>query len=74
MVRRFAFGWGFGSVAALCAVWCGSAQAETAPEILSTFNLVTEGNATTESDIEGSAVVGGNLTGSTFFNNNAPSS
>src|SRR5271154_1800308 len=61
MVRRFAFGWGVRSVAALCAVWCGSAQAETAAEILSTFNLVTEGNATTASDIEGSTVVGGDL-------------
>jgi choice-of-anchor A domain-containing protein len=72
MVRRFAFGWGVGSVAALCAVWCGSAQAETAAEILSTFNLVTEGNATTGSDIEGSTVVGGNLSGATFFGNNTP--
>ena len=72
MVRRFAFGWGLGSVAALCAVWCGSAQAETAAEILSTFNLVTEGNVTTGSDIEGSTVVGGNLSGATFFGNNTP--
>jgi len=72
MVRRFAFGWGVGSVAALCAVWCGSAQAETAAEILSTFNLVTEGNATTGSDIEGSTVVGGDLSGATFFGNNTP--
>jgi choice-of-anchor A domain-containing protein len=59
-------------VAALCAVWCGSAQAETAAEILSTFNLVTEGNATTGSDIEGSTVVGGDLSGATFFGNNTP--
>ena len=51
---------------------CGSAQAETAAEILSTFNLVTEGNATTGSDIEGSTVVGGDLSGATFFGNNAP--
>ena len=72
MVRRFAFGWGVGSVAALCAVWCGSAQAETAAEILSTYNLVTEGNATTGSDIEGSTVVGGDLSGATFFGNNTP--
>jgi choice-of-anchor A domain-containing protein len=72
MVKRFAFGWGVGSVAALCAVWCGSAQAETAAEILSTFNLVTEGNATTGSDIEGSTVVGGDLSGATFFGNNTP--
>ena len=72
MVGRFAFGWGVGAVAALCAVWCGSAQAETAAEILSTFNLVTEGNATTGSDIEGSTVVGGDLSGATFFGNNTP--
>jgi choice-of-anchor A domain-containing protein len=43
-------------------------------DILSTFNLVTTGDVATHSDIEGSAVVGGNLTGSTFFNNNVPPS
>ncbi len=44
----------------------------TAAEILSSFNLVTNGNVTTQSDIEGSAVIGGNLYGATFFNSNAP--
>lgn len=37
--------------------------------ILSTYNLVTKGNVTTTSDIEGSAAIGGNLNGSTIFNN-----
>jgi len=46
----------------------------TAAQILSTFNLVTAGNVTTNSDVEGSAIIGGNLTGATFFNNNAPNS
>ena len=71
MVERSAFGLGLGPMAALCAVWCGSAQADplTAEEILQGYNLVTNGNALTTSDIEGSAVIGGNFTGATIFNN-----
>jgi choice-of-anchor A domain-containing protein len=47
----------------------GSAQAAspTAKDILSSFNLVTTGNVSTQSDIVGDAVVGGNLSGATFF-------
>ena len=44
----------------------------TADDILKEFNLVTGGNVTTGSDIEGSAVIGGVLQGATFFNNNVP--
>jgi choice-of-anchor A domain-containing protein len=44
----------------------------SAAQILDTFNLVTTGDVSTNSDIEGSAVIGGNLSASTFFNNNAP--
>ena len=40
-----------------------------AESILSAYNLVTKGNVTTTSDIEGSAAIGGNLNGSTIFNN-----
>jgi choice-of-anchor A domain-containing protein len=49
----------------------GTAQATalTAQQILSSFNLVSSGNVTTNSDIEGSTIVGGNLNGATFFNN-----
>jgi hypothetical protein len=73
MVKRSVLGWGVGSAVALSALWCGSALAgPTAEEILSTYNLVTEGNATTGSDIEGSTVVGGDLSGATFFGNNTP--
>jgi choice-of-anchor A domain-containing protein len=70
MVKRFAFGWGLGSIAAVCAVWSGSAQADplTAKEILQDYNLVTNGNALTTSDIEGSAAIGGNFSGATIFN------
>ena len=68
MVKRFAFGWGLGSIAAVCAVWSGSAQADplTAKEILQDYNLVTNGNALTTSDIEGSAAIGGNFSGATI--------
>ena len=56
----------------------GSAQAAslTAKDILSSFNLVTTGNVSTSSDIVGDAVVGGNLSGATFFGggSNVPSS
>ncbi len=50
----------------------GASQAAppTATQILDQFNLITSGNASTNSDIEGAAVIGGTLSGSaTFFNN-----
>ena len=48
----------------------------TAKDILSNFNLVTTGNVSTQSDIVGNAVVGGDLSGATFFGggSNVPSS
>jgi choice-of-anchor A domain-containing protein len=52
------------------------AEAMTAEDILSSFNLVTTGNVSTQSDIVGDAVVGGDLSGATFFGggSNIPSS
>jgi choice-of-anchor A domain-containing protein len=55
-------------------VLAGVAQASagtlTATDILKQFNVVTTGNLSTNSDIEGRTVVGGNLTGgATFYNN-----
>jgi choice-of-anchor A domain-containing protein len=47
-------------------------MSESAGAILSQFNLIAEGNVNTPDDIEGSAIVGGPLTGATFFNNNVP--
>jgi choice-of-anchor A domain-containing protein len=44
----------------------------TASQILANYNIVTRGNATTSSDIEGSAVIGGNFNGATMFGNHAP--
>jgi choice-of-anchor A domain-containing protein len=63
------------AVAGLLGLLPAAAQAGplTAGTILGQFNLVTSGGVTTGSDIEGSAVIGGNLGGSgTFFNNNVP--
>jgi choice-of-anchor A domain-containing protein len=52
------------------------AASDSARDILSSFNLVTTGNVSTQSDIVGDAVVGGNLSGATFFGGgaNVPSS
>ena len=44
----------------------------TAAQILASYNLVTTGDANTNADIEGSAVVGGNANLATMFGNNAP--
>jgi len=66
MVKRFAFGWGLASIVALGWASAGSAEAETAQEILSTFNLVTTGDVSTTQDIVGNAVVGGSLSGASF--------
>jgi hypothetical protein len=62
----------FGAVSAIvlmAAAAAGQARAEalTAKDILSSFNLVTTGNVSTQSDIVGDAVVGGDLSGATFF-------
>ena len=59
---------GAASVLALMAATAPArAEALTAGDILSNFNLVTTGNVSTLSDIVGDAVVGGNLSGATFF-------
>ena len=44
----------------------------SALSLLSTFNLITTGDASDTAGIQGSAIIGGNLTGTTFFANNAP--
>ncbi len=45
------------------------ANALTASTILQDFNVVIFNNATTQADIEGAAVIGGNFSGATVFNN-----
>jgi len=67
MVRRFAFGSGLASILVLGWASTGSADAETAQEILLTLNLVTTGDVSTQSDIVGNSVVGGDLSGASFF-------
>ena len=65
------------TIALMAAAAAGPARAEpmTAKDILSSFNLVTTGNVSTQSDIVGDAVIGGNLSGATFFGGgNVPSS
>jgi choice-of-anchor A domain-containing protein len=65
-------------IVVIAAATAGPARAAstTAKDILSSFNLVTTGNVSTQSDIVGNAVVGGNLSGATFFGGgaNVPSS
>jgi choice-of-anchor A domain-containing protein len=55
------------------AVSTGTAHATafTAQQLLSSFNLIATGAVSTQSDIEGSAVIGGTLNGATFFNNSS---
>ena len=63
---------------AMAAAGAAPARADTmtAKDILSSFNLVTTGNVSTRSDVVGNAVVGGDLSGATFFGggSNIPSS
>jgi choice-of-anchor A domain-containing protein len=78
MIRSMrAFG-AVSAIALMAAVASGQARAAspTAKDILSSFNLVTTGNVTTNSDILGSAVVGGNFGGGnpTLFGGNGYSS
>ena len=45
----------------------------TAAQLLSGYNLILTGNDSSQSDVEGNAVIGGNITkGHTFFNSRAP--
>jgi len=57
----------------MAATAAGPARAApmTAQDILSSFNLVTTGKVSTQSDIVGDAVVGGDLNGATFFGGGA---
>ena len=51
------------------------AASPTAAQILDQFNLVSSGGDSSQSDIEGNAVIGGTLSGNgTFFNNDVPAS
>jgi choice-of-anchor A domain-containing protein len=64
------------TIVLIAAATAGPARAApmTAKDILSNFNLVTTGNVSTQSDIIGNAVVGGDLSGATFFGDaSAPS-
>ena len=68
-----------GSVAValvLAAPVAGHAAALTSSQILSQFNLLTQDNASTSSDVQGAAVVGGTLSGggSFFTSGGAPAS
>jgi hypothetical protein len=55
------------AIALMAAAAPARAEPLTAKDILSSFNLVTTGNVSTQSDIVGDTVVGGDLSGATFF-------
>jgi choice-of-anchor A domain-containing protein len=61
------------TIVLMAAAAAGPARAAsmTAADILSSFNLVTTGNVSTQSDIVGDAVIGGDLSGATFFGGGA---
>jgi len=61
------------TIVLMAAAAAGPARAAsmTAADILSSFNLVTTGNVSTQSDIVGDAVIGGDLNGATFFGGGA---
>jgi choice-of-anchor A domain-containing protein len=69
---------GVSMIVLMAAATAGPARAasDSVKDILSSFNLITTGNVSTNSDIVGDAVVGGNLSGATFFGGgtNVPSS
>ncbi len=71
MSKQLSLLFGIIATTALCTSLASSAEAAslTAEQILSQYNLVTTGNVSTTSDIEGSAAVGGSLNAATFFNN-----
>jgi choice-of-anchor A domain-containing protein len=58
-----------GAVAGLVTVLPAKASTLTASTILQDFNAVIYNNASTPSDIEGAAVIGGNFSGATVYNN-----
>ncbi len=59
-------------LAATCVLWAGTATANATPlssaQILSQFNVVVFGNFSDSSDVQGRAVVGGNLIAGAGFN------
>ncbi len=58
-----------GTGMALASVASATAGPLTATAILQDFNAVIYQNASTQSDIEGAAVIGGNFSGATMYNN-----
>jgi choice-of-anchor A domain-containing protein len=58
-----------GAALSFAAATPASATAIAAATILQDFNTVIFGNASTQSDIEGAAVIGGNFSGATMYNN-----
>lgn len=74
MAKRANLTIGITVTAALSAAiaWPAVASPLTAQQILSEYNLVTNGNVSTQSDIEGGIVDGGNLNAATMFNNGEP--
>src|ERR1700727_3509695 len=57
---------GLASIVAMSSARAGTLSAST---ILADFNAVIYTNASTQADIEGAAVVGGNFSGATMYNN-----
>jgi choice-of-anchor A domain-containing protein len=66
---RYLISVALGFIAASLAAIPASATAISAATILGNFNAVIYNNATTSSDIEGAAVIGGNFNGATVYNN-----
>lgn len=71
---KFRANWGMAAAAGCMAVAAMAGRAEAAPmtaaQALSQFNAIVLGDFTSNSDVEGRLVVGGNLTGgATFYNN-----
>ena len=58
-----------GTGMALASVATATAGPLTATAILQDFNAIIYQNASTQSDIEGAAVIGGNFSGATMYNN-----
>ena len=57
-----------GSITSIVTVSAASAGPLAASTILDDFNAIIYTNASTSADIEGAAVIGGNLTAATIFN------
>jgi choice-of-anchor A domain-containing protein len=66
---RKSFAISLGAILAAIAAPGAFAGALDAGTILQDFNAVVYGNGSTQSDIEGAAVIGGNFSGATMYNN-----